>query len=212
MLPRCKLPSASNFTRVLSRRVNTPEQLPRSIDRSGLPRSTKVETEPTRKIYARCVVSKGSERFLSKRFQTFSFPRRNDHSRSINSQYVDFVSGAGYGSGLRCERHGELHASRGKNGKRAADGAQRYRRHLRENTVGQGNRSLPRDSRHRYRPRYVQQYSISFRPATLLHFSSNARTKSVERKKVSIHTHTPVSISPRNESFVTEVGRGGKKR
>lgn len=76
-------------------------------------------------------------------------------ARSINLD-TSIVSGTGDGSGLRRERNGKLHASRGKNGKRTTDGTQRYRRHLRQNTVGQRNSSLSGDSRHRYRPRYVQ--------------------------------------------------------
>ena len=75
------------------------------------------------------------------------------HSINLNTS---IVSGTGDGSGLRRERNGKLHASRGKNGKRTTDGAQRYRRHLRQNTIGQGNSSLSGDSRHRYRQRYVQ--------------------------------------------------------
>ena len=74
---------------------------------------------------------------------------------SINSN-TSIVSGTGDGSGLRRERNGKLHASRGKNGKRTTDGTQRYRGHLRQNTVGQRNSSLSGDSRHRYRQRYVQ--------------------------------------------------------
>lgn len=80
--------------------------------------------------------------------------------RPINLN-TSIVSGTGDGSGLRRERNGKLHASRGKNGKRTTDGTQRYRRHLRQNTVGQRNGSLSGDSRHRYRQRYVQLRLIS---------------------------------------------------
>lgn len=132
---------------------------------------------------------------------------------SINLNTLIF-SGTSYGSGLRRERHGKLHVSRGKNGKRTVDGTQRYRRHLRQNTVGQGNSSLSGNSRHRYGQRYVPLVwplsielcgTIILRQGTNFVFSIMLSQPLPRRLVTFIRYVVLLALAFRNESSVTRI-------